>query len=75
MTASSEGSAAAPLALPTRIRWATDARRGHRGIDNGAMELTLRPMARGYLPYSIDQRLLLPPDMREWLPEGTWRCF
>jgi transposase len=27
-------------------------------------------MARSYLPYTLDQRLLLPPDMREWLPEG-----
>ena len=23
-----------------------------------------------YLPYNLEQRLLLPPDMREWLPEG-----
>jgi transposase len=27
-------------------------------------------MARSYLPYDIHQRLLLPPDMRAWLPEG-----
>lgn len=26
-------------------------------------------MAKSYLPYNLDQRLLLPPDMREWLPE------
>ena len=32
-------------------------------------------MAKGYLPYSIDQRLLLPPDMREWLPEGHLALF
>jgi hypothetical protein len=24
-------------------------------------------MAKGFLPYTIDQRLLLPPDLREWL--------
>ena len=38
-------------------------------MDNGAMELTLARMAKEFLPYSIDQRLLLPPDMRDWLPE------
>ncbi|MBA3787593.1 MAG: IS1182 family transposase [Actinobacteria bacterium] len=32
-------------------------------------------MAKGYLPYSIEQRLLLPPDMREWLPEGHLALF
>jgi transposase len=32
-------------------------------------------MAKGYLPYNIDQRLLLPPDMRAWLPEGHLALF
>lgn len=32
-------------------------------------------MARGYLPYKIDQQLLLPRDMREWLPEGHLALF
>ena len=32
-------------------------------------------MAKGYLPYDVDQRLLLPPDMREWLPEGHLALF
>jgi transposase len=32
-------------------------------------------MAKGYLPYNIDQRLLLPPDMRGWLPEGHLALF
>lgn len=32
-------------------------------------------MAKGYLPYSIEQRLLLPPDMREWLPEEHLALF
>ncbi len=26
-------------------------------------------MAKSYLPYNLDQRLLLPPDMRDWVPE------
>jgi transposase len=39
------------------------------------MELTLRPVARNYLPYTLDQRLLLPPDMRDWLPEGHLALF
>jgi len=32
-------------------------------------------MAKSYLPYSVDQRLLLPPEMREWLPEGHLALF
>lgn len=27
-------------------------------------------MAKTFLPYTLDQQLLLPPDMREWLPEN-----
>lgn len=32
-------------------------------------------MAKGYLPYDVDQRLLLPPDLRAWLPEGHLALF
>ena len=32
-------------------------------------------MAKGYLPYDIERRLLLPPDMRAWLPEGHLALF
>jgi transposase len=32
-------------------------------------------MAKGHLPYDIDQRLLLPPDIRCWLPEGHLALF
>jgi len=39
------------------------------------MELTLRRMAKGYLPYDVNQRLLLPPDMRAWLPERHLGLF
>ena len=45
------------------------------GIDKRTMELTFAAMARSYLPYTLDQRLLLPPDMREWLPEGHLALF
>ena len=44
-------------------------------MDSRAMELTLARMAKEFLPYSIDQRLLLPPDMRDWLPEGHLALF
>ena len=44
-------------------------------IDKLGMELTLPFMARGFLPYTLDQRLLLPPDMRAWLPEGHAALF
>jgi transposase len=39
------------------------------------METRLPVMAKGYLPYDIDQRLLLPPDMRAWLPAGHLALF
>jgi len=32
-------------------------------------------MAKGYLPYDVDQQLLLPPDLRGWLPEGHLALF
>src|SRR5258706_8588366 len=32
-------------------------------------------MSHLFRPYSQDQRLLLPPDMREWLPEGDLALF
>src|SRR5712691_12533752 len=44
-------------------------------MDKRAMELTLARMAEEFLPYRIDQRLLLPPDMRDWLPEGHLALF
>jgi hypothetical protein len=44
-------------------------------MDKRAMELTLARMAKDFLPYRIDQRLLLPPDLRDGLPEGHWARF
>jgi transposase len=32
-------------------------------------------MAKNYLPYDLDQLFLLPPDLREWLPEGHLALF
>jgi transposase len=32
-------------------------------------------MTKTFRAYSLDQRLLLPPDLREWLPEGDWALF
>jgi transposase len=32
-------------------------------------------MAKSFRPYTLDQRLLLPPDLREWLPEGDLALF
>src|SRR5215831_10462435 len=32
-------------------------------------------MTNLFRPYSQDQRLLLPPDMREWLPDGDLALF
>ena len=32
-------------------------------------------MAKGYLPYNPEQQLLLPTDMRKWVPEGHLALF
>jgi hypothetical protein len=29
-------------------------------------------MTYNFLPSDRDQPFLLPPDLRDWLPEGTW---
>jgi hypothetical protein len=39
------------------------------------MEVILRAVSKGYLPYNVDQRLLLPVDVREWLPEQHLALF
>lgn len=35
----------------------------------------LRTMNKTFRPYTLDQHLLLPPDMRQWLPEGDLALF
>lgn len=35
----------------------------------------LPSMDKTFRAYSLDQRLLLPPDMREWLPDGDLALF
>ena len=35
----------------------------------------LLAMTKMFRPYTLDQQLLLPPDMREWLPEGDLALF
>jgi hypothetical protein len=32
-------------------------------------------MGKTFRAYNVDQRLLLPPDMRQWLPEGHLALF
>ena len=32
-------------------------------------------MSKTFRPYALNQRLLLPPDLREWLPEGHVALF
>ncbi len=42
----------------------------------GTERLTmLEAMNKTFRPYDLDQRLLLPPDLREWLPEGHLALF
>ena len=35
----------------------------------------LGAMSKTFRPYDLNQRLLLPPDLREWLPEGHVALF
>ena len=35
----------------------------------------LQAMSKLFRPYTLDQRLLLPPDMREWLPDDDLALF
>jgi len=37
--------------------------------------VNLLSMDKTFRTYSLDQRLLLPPDMREWLPDGELALF
>lgn len=32
-------------------------------------------MSKTFRPYTLNQRLLLPPALREWLPEGHLALF
>lgn len=32
-------------------------------------------MSKTFRPYELNQRLLLPPDLREWLPEDHLAFF
>ena len=41
----------------------------------GAKCTTLRAMAKRYRPYVPEQDLLLPPSLRDWLPEGHLAFF
>src|SRR4029453_18858674 len=41
----------------------------------GAKCTTLRAMAKTYRPYVPEQDLLLPPSLRDWLPEGHLAFF
>ncbi len=44
-------------------------------MDTSVAMARIGAMAKGFLPYTLDQRLLLPPDLREWLPEGHLALF
>jgi transposase len=44
-------------------------------VDDGVAAAKLRDMDKTFRAYSLDQRLLLPPDMREWLPDGDLALF
>ena len=37
--------------------------------------VNVRAMTRTFRPYTLDQRLLLPPDLREWLPDNDLAWF
>jgi transposase len=72
-----EGSVA-PLELPIKGFISGShaaAEGGSRWMDIVGPRPTMANMAKGFLPYTLDQRLLLPPDLREWLPDGHLASF
>src|SRR6266496_2981174 len=44
-------------------------------VPSVARSIIVRGMSRIYLSYDPEQRLLLPPDLRDWLPEGHLALF
>lgn len=53
-------------------------RRGRRpfsGIDRGLQAGYAEGMTKTYRPYNVDQQLLLPPNLRDWLPESHLALF
>lgn len=44
-------------------------------MTSGTPVAKLPTMTKPFRPYTLDQQLLLPPDLREWLPEGDLALF
>ena len=40
-----------------------------------SVDTKLEDMAKTFRPYDLNQHLLLPPDLRDWLPEGHLALF
>ncbi len=45
------------------------------GIDSLARVVILVRMSKTFRPYELNQQLLLPPNLRDWLPEGHLALF
>ena len=44
-------------------------------MTTGGAVANVLAMTKAFRPYTLDQQLLLPPDMRQWLPEGDLALF
>jgi transposase len=44
-------------------------------VTTGGAVANVSAMTKVFRPYTLDQQLLLPPDMRQWLPEGDLALF
>jgi len=44
-------------------------------VTTGSAIANVLAMTKAFRPYTLDQQLLLPPDMRQWLPEGDLALF
>jgi len=44
-------------------------------VTTGGAVANVLAMTKAFRPYTLDQQLLLPPDMRQWLPEGDLALF
>lgn len=45
------------------------------GSTAGTRSCKIQVMSKTFRPYSMDQQLLLPPNIRDWLPEGHLALF
>src|SRR4051794_40157456 len=60
--------------IRNRAPFAIRARLSHKGLPSGSFK-TIPGMAQNFIGCDREQPFLLPPDLREWLPEDHFAWF